>query len=134
MLEAIGSCEDASGETCCCDVCGCTRLVATLRFEDRVEATTVSRKRRTAVYCTSEDLLTSLRERLQLARDQYMADHPAYKMFGADSVCSDSLIDYICTQAKFIGSQDDLCTIFPLRPELRTVFSHNKGSIWRIYY
>ena len=51
-----------------------------------------------------------------------MHSHPSYIMFGPDSVCADSLIDHICTQAKFIRVKDDLDVFFSLRPELRPTF------------
>ena len=50
-----------------------------------------------------------------------MKSHPVFLLFGPDSVCSDSLIDHICSQAKFVKVEDDL-SFFALRPELRPLF------------
>ena len=105
MLEAIGSKETAKGNNCCCDSCGIAGLAPKLHFESHKPVSTVGRKRRTAVYAVTDDVLLTLKQSLRLERDRY---HPNYMLFGPDSICSDSLIDNVCTQAKFIKVEEDL--------------------------
>ena len=65
--------------------------------------------------------MKKLKQSLQLERDKYLKYHPAFLIFGPDSVCSDNLIYHICSQAKFVKVEDDL-NFFALRPELRPFF------------
>ena len=100
MLEAVGSKERAQGNNCCCDSCGVTGLSSRLHFEALLP---VGRKRRTAEHKNvTEDTMKKLKQSLQLEREKYLKCHPAFQIFGPDCVCSDSLIDHICSQAKFV--------------------------------
>ena len=122
MLEAIGSEERGQGNKCCCDSCGVTDLSPRLHFESFPPMAKVGRKRRTVEHKNiTEDTVKQLKQSLQLERDKYLKCHPAFQLFGPDSVCSDSLINHICSQAKFIKVEDDL-NFFALRPELRPLF------------
>ena len=122
MLEAIGSTESCDGENACCDTCGVDRLVPKLKFEESRPVNTVSRKRRCAVFTVTEDAVSTLAQALRQERDKYLDNHPNFAPFGPDCVCSNSLIDHICMQAKFISEESDLDTIFTLRPALRPIF------------
>lgn len=122
MLEALGSKERAQGNTCCCDSCGVVGLSSRLQFESFPPVTKLGRKRRTVEHKNiTEDTMKKLKQSLQLEREKYLKCHPAFQIFGPDIVCSDSLIDHICSQAKFVKVEDDL-QLFALRPELRPLF------------
>ena len=121
MLEAIGSEERAQGNKCCCDSCGVAGLSPRLHFESFPPVTKVGRKRTAEHKNITEDTIKKLKQSLQLERDKFLKCHPAIILFGPDSVCSDSLIDHICSQAKFVKVEDDL-NFFALRPELRPLF------------
>ena len=112
MLEAIGSTESCDGENACCDACGVDRLVPKLMFEESRPVNTVSRKRRSAVFTVTEDAVSTLAQALRQERDKYLDKHRNFAPFGPDCVCSNSLIDHICTQAKFISEESDLDAFF----------------------
>ena len=86
MLKAIGNEEES-----CCDSCSVGGL-----------SKTAFRR------ISSSDAIKKLKQSLQLERDKYLKCHPAFVLFGPESVCSDSLTDHICSQAKFVKVEDDL--------------------------
>ena len=56
-----------------------------------------------------------------VSSEKYLKCLPAFQIFGPNIVISDSLIDHICSQAKFVKVEDNL-QLFTLQPELRPLF------------
>ena len=68
-----------------------------------------------------ESLSRQLHCALEQERDKIMAEKPSYRILGPQYVCADSIIQEICSRAKYITSIDHLDIAF-LRPELRVRF------------
>ena len=132
MLEAVGSTENCDREDACCDTCGVDRLLPELKFEQSRPVNTISRKRRCAVFTVTEDAVSTLAQALRQERDKYLDNHPNFLPFGPDCVCSNSLIDHICMQAKFVSKESDLDTFFTLRPTLRLMFFKTIQDIFSV--
>ena len=115
LLRAIGSSEAPASSLSCCDVCGVgTEIADKLLFEASVSS---SKRRRKAVRRVDEDLSLTLKSRLTTTRDQFIDDHPHIKMIGPSFVCSSSVIDDICSSARFIDSVECIRT-YPIHPQL----------------
>ena len=110
---------EAKRDKCCCDSCGMAGLAPKLHFESMKPISTAGHKRRAAAYRITDDLLVELKRSLREERDKHLHSHPSYIMFRPDSVCADSLIDYImCTgQVK-----DDFDVFFSPWHELQPTF------------
>ena len=96
LLRAVGS-QETPTTTACGDVCE-GGVPGNLQFE--VHEVT-SRKRGIAHRETNEALTAKLKAKLVEARDDFLESHSDLKMFGPSFVCSNTIIDEICTNARF---------------------------------
>ena len=75
-------------------------------------------KQRTVLWDLSDNYVADLKNGLVKVVDNVLEDHPSYKMLGRSFVCPTSVIDKICTEARYINSIDDL-NIIGVRPEIK---------------
>lgn len=123
MLRAIGSTEVLNPSTVCCDVCNFFAPTPELRFEAMAE-NVISRAKRRRTVVNHKDFEEQLKNDLRQEREAYMNEHPAFRMLGAEFVCSDSVIDRISSQAHYIKTEGDLGDQFCIRQELKSKFLH----------
>ena len=115
MLRAIGSLECPSITGHCCDVCN--TVPDTLQFEACTLPT--RRKRRSAVREVDKELQVEVHDRLLKERDVFIEEHPQFKMVGPDFVVPVPVIDDICSNLRFITTQDGLCDRYDIRPDIK---------------
>ena len=113
LLNAIGSSESPAASSPCCDICE-GRVPDKLSFEVPVLAT---KKRRKVVRVVDEDLCSNLKRMLISTRDHFLDEHPHLKMIGPSFTCSSSIIDDICSNARFIDSIECIRS-YAIHPEL----------------
>ena len=116
---------DDSGGTGCCDTClkKCDTEVPFCEIplvDGRVKE---NKSRRSAVKQVSAVLQTELKENLLCERDRIMEENPAFNMLGVSFVCSNSIINNLCKDAKFYQSERDI-NLFGIRPEYRKRLSN----------
>ena len=70
----------------------------------------------------SQELEDDLRIRLKEERTKFMVDHPSFVIVGEMAVCPDCVIDYVCKDARFIKTKEDLNNVSGLCPELQDAF------------
>ena len=124
MMHALGASVNQPGTLACCDSCDSSKCPPNLCFESQFIGGTCRsnrRKRRTAFKDVNADHKTTLKDSLSKAVDEYMEENPSFNMLGRSFVCPDCVIDNICTQARFIKSQDDLSFV-QIHPELKSRF------------
>ena len=117
LLRGLGSSTAVRHNTACCTVC-CTPCA---RLDILQPGTRKYRKKPATVREISESLSKQLQVALEKERDKILAEKPSYRILGSQYICSDFVIQEICTRAKYITSSDDLNVAF-LRPELRSRF------------
>lgn len=108
-----GSSNESSG---CCDICSVDPVTYSSRLNIFSAAKVNRRKHRRAVRTLSSDL----EKKLKLAREEFLNDHPAFRMVGTDFLCPDSSISKLCQEAKYIESMEDFST--DIRSELKDIF------------
>ena len=106
----------------CCDSCDMSKCPKSVCFES--QATSTKRKRQTLVKEMNESCMADLRAGLVKAVDDFLEKHPSYKMLGRSFICPDTVIDKICSEAKFLNSIEDLNSIIGLRPEIKSNLFH----------
>ena len=120
LLRGLGSSAVVRHNTACCTVC-CTGGVPCARLDILQPGTRKYHKKPATVREISESLSKQLQVALEQERDKILAEKPSYRILGSQYVCSDFVIQEICTRAKYITSSHDLNVAF-LRPELRSHF------------
>lgn len=120
MIKSLGGTVPQS--TLCCMVCN------PLAFSDGERLSVLQagnapprKKRRVAVRRMDKSLLDTVMSRLKEERTNYIKEHPALSILGAQLVCPDSVINDICSSAKFICAASDM-DWFGLRQELKQRF------------
>ena len=113
LIEGIGG--SILPQPDCCDLCSTHPLTGRLNIFSEMDV--ARKKHRVAVRTVHKDLLV---EKLKAVRNDFMKNHPAFKMIGEEFVCPNSTISKVAENSKFITSADD----FPieLRVELKDVF------------
>ena len=117
ILRAIGSQEDVKVSPCC-DVCdGGVHVPPSLLFEANAVLPS-SKSRRKAKRVVDQQLSDSLKERLVETRDAFVEEIRNFQMIGSSFVCPMSVIEDICSNARFIDSVDSL-RAYAIHPQLQ---------------
>lgn len=99
----------------------CTDGVPYARLDILQPGTRKYRKKPATVREIPDSLSQQLQIALEQERDKILAEKPSFRILGSQYICSDFVIQEICSRAKYITSLDDLNIAF-LRPELRSRF------------
>ena len=111
--ESWGSVQGTTSEFCCNN---CSDYPTSSRLDLFGGLKVKKRNRRRAVRTVKLDL----KEKLKLARAEFLQQHPPFEIVGLQNICPDSSILKLCEEARFISSIDD----FPIeiRLELKHIF------------
>ena len=124
LLQSLGdsSTAVASNHFECCDCCSPSALSSSSYSRLNIlKKGVVSRiKRRRAIRSVDKDLL---KDKLVSARNSLLQQQDDFCVVGVNFFCSDSIIDKLCEQAKFIETVDDFSVeLFGIRQEIKHTF------------
>lgn len=106
----------------CCMVCHPSAISDGGRLSILQEGKAPPRKkRRAAVRKLDKPAMDHLKSHLKAERAQYIKEHTTFAMLGDQMVCPDSVIESICSSAKFISQVADM-NVFSLRQDLKLRF------------
>ena len=128
MLLAVGASENHPENLPCCDSCNNSKCPKSVCFESQVTSTRSKHKRRIAVKDVNDNCMANLRAGLVKAVEEFLEEHPSFKMLGRSFICPDSVIEKICAEARFINSLEDL-NIVGIRPEIKSSLYHVVSSV-----
>ena len=123
MLECLGdpSTLNSPGFECC-DCCCKSALTLPLYTKLAVLDQGVATRRKRKVEVRSVDKV-DLRAKLIQARQNFIDQRDDFYMVGVSFVCSDSVIDKLCAEAKYINVIDDIpAELFGIWPDLKVTF------------
>ena len=106
----------------CCDSCSPSALTLPVYKQLAVldKGVTMRRKRRRAVRRVDKVIL---KEKLIKARDDLLEQRSDFYMVGASFLCSDSVLDKLCDEAKYIQDIEDIpAELFGIWSELKATF------------
>ena len=106
----------------CCDCCSPSALTLPVYKQLAVldKGVAMRRKRRRAVRRVDKVIL---KEKLSKARDDLLERISDFYMVGASFLCSDSVIDKLCDDAKYIEEIEDMpAELFGIWSELKPTF------------
>ena len=124
LLQGLGdsSTTDASNRFECCDCCCPSALSSSAycRLNILKQGVASRVKRRRAARSVDKDLL---KDKLVTARNSFLQQQDDFCAVGIQFICSDSVIDKLCEQAKFIQNIDDFpVELFGIRQEIKHTF------------
>lgn len=124
LLQSLGdsSKAGASDQFECCDCCSPSALSSSAYSRLNIlKQGVVSRvKRRRAVRSVDKDLL---KDKLVTARNSLFQQQDDFCAVGVQFFCSDSVIDKLCEQARFVENVDDFPDeLFGIRKEIKHIF------------
>lgn len=128
MLLSVGATEIHPESLPCCDSCDQAKCPKSLLFESQVTGVRLKRKRRTAVKELNDNCIATLKDSLIKAVEEFLEEHPSFKMLGRSFVCPDSVIEKICAEARFISSIGDF-NVVGIRPEIKDTLYHVFNSV-----
>ena len=116
-MSSVGGAVERSGGSGCCDICS---VCPAGRLRILGGGTVASKKKpRRAVRQLD---VSRLEDMLKKARDDYVAEHHAYRMVGVELVCPTSAIEKLSKEAKYISSMDDFPLDISIRSDLKERF------------
>ena len=116
LLASVGGSLGGENEYGCCDVCS-PDLWFDEQFDVFQSSTVSKRKRRRAVRKVGDDL----KQKLIAVREEVYKERPSFSIVGIQFLCSDSTINNLCKEAKYIESIEDT-VLLRVRSELREKF------------
>lgn len=119
MMRAVGG--SAGQNPLCCSVCNPTAFLDEGRLDILRLQKVTRKKRRVAVRKIGDSLASVIKVKLKRERAEYMAAHPTLRILGKQFVCPDSVINNVCSSAKFISCISDM-DLFCIRQELKNQF------------
>ena len=124
LVQGLGdsSITDASNRFECCDCCCPSALSSSAycRLNILKQGVASRVKRRRAARSVDKDLL---KNKLVTARNSFLQQQDDFCAVGIQFICSDSVIDKLCEQAKFIKNIDDFpVELFGIRQEIKHTF------------
>ena len=90
----------------CCSICNVSCSLP--RLDILLHRPVSRKKRRVPVRKIDQSLLLELKSRLEEERNKYVVEHPCMAIFGLQFICSDNVIDKICSDAKYLTKIEDL--------------------------
>lgn len=126
LLSGVGCDDYVRIPNQCCDVCSLTCATCSddtpCRIELNVTNSKEKRKRRSALRIISQPLHQTLKNNLIAEREKILDENPSFKMIGCSQICSNFVIDELCSKAKFWKAENDV-DVFGIRPEYRKRFA-----------
>ena len=120
MIRSLGGTVEQT--SLCCMVCNPSAFSDSSRLSVlQIGKAPPRKKRRVAVRKLNQSTIDDLESRLKAERTKYIVEHPSLAILGEQLVCSESVIDSICSNAKFISIPSDMDS-FCLRQELKQRF------------
>ena len=104
LVRGLGGSDHLVGSERCCDVCTPSAISSGDRLNVLEIGQPVRHRKRVAVRYISEELVTTLKTELRVARSRYLEENPSFSMVGPEFVCPDITIDELCSQATYIDS------------------------------
>ena len=106
----------------CCDSCSPSALsLPAYKILAILDQQAVIRKKRRRAVRRVEKVI--LKEKLIIARDEFLERRSDFYMVGASFLCSDDVVDKLCDEAKYIGAIEDIpAELFGIWPDLKDMF------------
>ena len=120
MLKSLG--DTVQQNSSCCRVCNPSTFSDGNRLSVlKAGKAPPRKKRRVAQRRVDKFFIETMKSRLKEERAKYIREHPGLAILGDELVCPSSVIDTICSSAKFISIASDM-EMFCLRQELKQRF------------